>query len=280
MPIANNPVLRCDRAKLRAVPLICLFLILGASPSLHAQKDSSDKTGTNPINFTFDARFYNEYLWLDTAGDGWQNITTFEFRAPFAKGKWQLRTRLRGTGLQADFNDDGMDDFDEYGFGDMDIRFLTVPYLNIKKKTALAAGFEIFLPTGADDLLSSNAVSFGPQVFGVFFKPLGGFWDLIAPAYQHKFSVYEEDGAGDVHQGLIDLFFLKLSGDKKRWVLLDPQGVLDYENDRQFALFETELGTLLDKIHPGHSVYIRPSFGIGADRPYDFSLEVGYKIVW
>ncbi len=30
----------------------------------------------------------------------------------------------------------------------------------------------------------------------------------------------------------------------------------------------------------GQSGYVMPSFGIGHDSPYDFSLEVGYKIFW
>jgi hypothetical protein len=68
--------------------LLCL-----AAPGVLAQEETveevekkfkKDKTGTNPMNFTFDARLYNEYQWLNTAGDGGQNITTFEFRAPFA----------------------------------------------------------------------------------------------------------------------------------------------------------------------------------------------------
>jgi hypothetical protein len=29
----------------------------------------------------------------------------------------------------------------------------------------------------------------------------------------------------------------------------------------------------------GHSFYIRPSFTIGADRPTDYAIELGYKIV-
>ena len=31
---------------------------------------------------------------------------------------------------------------------------------------------------------------------------------------------------------------------------------------------------------PGNSVWVMPSFGVGTDRPYDFSLEIGYKVVW
>ena len=44
---------------------IAAFSCMAALPSLHAAEvkatDASDKTGTNPINFTFDARLYNEY---------------------------------------------------------------------------------------------------------------------------------------------------------------------------------------------------------------------------
>ena len=265
---------------------IAAFSSMVALPSLHAAEvkatDSSDKTGTNPINFTFDARLYNEFQWLNTAGDGWQNLTTFEFRVPFAGGKWQFRTRLRSAALEADFNDDGIDDVDEWGFGDMDFRILTVPYLNMSWKMAIATGLEVFLPTASEDALGTNALSLGPQVFAVFFKPFGGFFDLIAPAYQHKFSVYEESGFNNVHQGLIDLFLLKTFGNKKKWALINPQAVIDYENDREFMLVEVEVGTMLDDIlsTKGHSVYVRPSVGIGNDRPYDFSLEAGYKIVW
>ena len=163
--------------------------------------------------------------------------------------------------------------------GDLDIRFLTVPYMNPKNLTAIAFGLEIFLPTASKDVLGSNAVILGPQIFLAWFKRFG--WDLIAPGYQHQFSVYEEDGANDVHRSLIDLFFLKLLGSKKQqWLLLNPQGLLNYENDQYFALFEAELGTMLNQIHKGHSLYIRPSVGITGGRPYDFSLEVGYKIIW
>ena len=75
--------------------VIALALILVIFTTALAQDDSeeamkADKTGTK-----FDARLYNEFLWLNTDGDREQNITTFEFRAPFADGKWQFRLRAR-----------------------------------------------------------------------------------------------------------------------------------------------------------------------------------------
>jgi hypothetical protein len=142
----------------RFSPWLSIFLAAAvlfglAAPGVRAQETvedvkesfAEDKTGTNPINFTFDARLYNEYRWLNTAGDGSQNVTTAEFRAPFADGKWQLRAKVRGVNLKADFNNDGTDDVDESGFGDTDIRFMTVPYLNLEKRFGVALGVEFFL---------------------------------------------------------------------------------------------------------------------------------------
>jgi len=242
----------------------------------------ADKTGTNPINFTFDARLYNEYQWLNTEGDGHQNVTTAEFRAPLLDGKLQFRVKGRYVDIGADLNDNGNDDLDDSGFGDTDIRFLAVPYLDMAKKRAIAVGLEVFLDTASEDVLGSGATSLGPQVFAVFFKPFGGLFDLMAPAYQHKFSVDEDDGRSKVHQGFIDVFFLKMSKDKQRWALINPTGVLDYENDAEFLLVDVEVGTMLDKVFgtKGHSVYLRPGIQIGADRPSDGSVEFGYKIIW
>jgi hypothetical protein len=268
--------------------VIAVLLIIGlASTGVRAQDDAeaatkADKTGTNPINFTHDARLYNEYIWLNTAGDGSQNITTLEFRTPFADGKWQFRARARGASIKADLNNDGIDDLDDGGSGDFDFRFLTVPIINMKKKFALAVGLEVSLPTATEVSLGSGALSFGPQVFGVFFAPFGIKGTLIAPAYQHKFSVDEDDGRSDVHQGLIDIFLLWASSDKQYWALFDPAFVLDYENDTEFMLVDIEAGAMLDKYFgtKGHSAYVRPSFGIGGDRSTDGSFEVGYKVIW
>ena len=122
----------------------------------------ADKTGTNPINFQNELRIYNEYLWLNTDGDGNQNMTTLEFRAPFLEGKWQWRVRARYNAIAADLNNDGSDDIDESGFGDLDMRFLTVPYMNLEKKMAFATGLELFLDTASEDALGSGAWSLGP----------------------------------------------------------------------------------------------------------------------
>jgi hypothetical protein len=230
---------------------LAVIATLVALPLSYAQdrngvREKSDKTGTNPINFSHDFRIINEYLWLNTPGDSSQNITTLEFRTPFARGKWQFRARVRHTSVDLDLNNDGVDEVNEGGLGEVDFRLLTVPYLDMPNRRAIAVGLETFLPT-AEEGLGSQRLSFGPQVFGVFFAPFGIKNSLIAPAYQHKFSVYETRDVDNLHQGLFDVFFLKTTADKQQWALVNPQLVLDYEEDKQFGLLEIEIGTMLDK---------------------------------
>ena len=249
-----------------------------------AATNKNDKSGTNPINFQRDLRIYNEYSWLNTEGDGSQNLTTLEFRTPFAGGKWQWRVRARYNWIEADLNDDGNDDVDESGLGDTDMRFLTVPYL--KGMNAFAAALEVFFDTASEDELGTGTTSLGPQVFYArFFR--GGFlaWKsggLFAPGLQYKFSIDEDSDRDDVDQIVIDLNFLVQDKSKQSWFFADPQIVFDNENDTEFAILDFEFGWMMTKWFlnlKGHSFYIRPSVGVGADRPADGSIEIGYKIV-
>lgn len=238
---------------------------------------AKDKTGTNPMNFTFDARLYDEYRWLNTDGDGSQNLLTAEFRAPFAGGKWQIRAKVRSVNLKADFNDDGFDNVNESGFGDTDIRVMTIPYLNMEKKLAVAVGVEAFIDTASEDALGTGATSLAPFIFLAFFNPIGP-GSIFVPGYQHTFSVKEDDGRDKVHGGLIDMFLVKTWSENKYWGYVDPQIVLDYEEGTQFMLLEIQAGMMVGS--GGSSIWAMPSFGVGTHRPYDFSLEIGYKIVW
>lgn len=260
-----------------AITLVGL-LAFTANGFAQEQTDGADKTGTNPVNFQRDLRAYNEFSWLNTEGDGDQNLTTVEFRTPFAKGKWQWRVRARYNSITADVNDDGRDDIDESGVGDIDMRFLTVPILDMANRQAFAFGLEVFLDTASEDALGSGTTSLGPQAFYVKFLKNG----LFAPGLQYKFSVDEDSGRADTDQIIIDLNYLRMAGDKQSWFFTDPQIVIDNENDTAFAIVDLEFGWMMSKWWPdlkGHSFYVRPSFGVGADRPSDYSVELGYKIV-
>ena len=267
-----------------------VFLITGLTcTGVYAEEDAQaamkkDKTGTNPVNFQRDIRLYNEFSWLNTDGDGTQNLTTLEFRTPFLDGKWQWRVRAPFKALEVD-NPDGSVLIDESGFGDLDMRFLTVPIIDMANMRAVAIGLELFLNTASEDVLGSGTTSLGPQVFfAKFFKGgLGPYkgGGMFAPGLQYQFSVDDEDGRSETEQILIDLNFFIIAKDKQSWFFTDPQIVFDLETEEEFAIVDFEFGFMMSKWTDlqGHSIYIRPSVGVGGDRPVDGSIEIGYKIV-
>ena len=157
------------------------------------------------------------------------------------------------------------------------MRFLTVPFINMAKRRAIAFGLEAFLNTASEDALGSGTTALGPQAFYVKFMKRG----LFAPGLQYKFSVDEDSGRSKTDQILIDLNYLRMGKDKQSWFFTDPQIVIDNENDVEFAIVDFEYGWMMSKWTDlkGHSFYVRPSVGVGADRPTDYSLELGYKIV-
>jgi hypothetical protein len=242
--------------------------------------NTKDKSGTNPINFQTELRFYNEYSWLNTAGDGNQNLATFEYRAPIDQAKkFQLRTRMRYNTIKADFNDDGSNDINDSGLGDIDFRILSVPYL--KGANSFAYALEVFLNTASDETLGSGATAISPQVFyGRFFKgnplPIYSGGGIFAPGIQWKVSIEEDDGREDINQIILDFYFVSVTQSRKAWFFIDPQIIIDNENDTEFAVVDFQFGWMLSK---SSSVWITPAIGVGTDRPVDYGVEFGFKFI-
>ena len=86
-----------------AIIIMIAFSTNGFADDVAKQQatDKKDKTGTNPVNFQRDLRIFNEYSWFNTEGDGSQNLTTLEFRTPFAGGKWQWRVGAHYNWIEA-----------------------------------------------------------------------------------------------------------------------------------------------------------------------------------
>ena len=244
-------------------------------------QDEADKTGTNPVNFARDLRVYNEYSWLNTDEDGGQNVTTLEYRQAILGGRWQFRSRVRYSALKVG----GIDRVEETGLGDADFRLLKKPWFI--GANAFTIGAEFFLNTASEDALGSGTWALSPQVYYARFFgknpiPFYGGGGLFAPGLQYRFSVHEDKGRANTDQIVIDLNFLALSKDKTRWLFVNPQIVSDQENNADFAFIDVEFGWMMAKWYPnlkGQSFYIRPTFTIGADRPTDYGMELGYKFV-
>ena len=144
----------------RAILPVCLALAI-SGPAV-AQKGPTDKdnTGTNPVNFTYDLRFYNE--WAQFPDDGGSLSTqTFELRWPLGRNLANMKgegagslfhdmgqlaaLRIKARYKQLSIETPGASPFETSevsGIGDFDVRVLAIPYA--RPKFVFAGGLEAF----------------------------------------------------------------------------------------------------------------------------------------
>jgi outer membrane protein assembly factor BamA len=276
----------------RICVLVGIIAALFTSPTPGLAQE--DNTGTNPVNFTYDARFITEVAEFEEGG-GSLLTSTFEFRWPLGrnvanlKGKEKgslfydmgnkaaMRVRARYQNLSVDTP--GAPPFDTSevsGIGDFDARILYMAHTG--KKLMVATGLEAFFDTASNDALGSGKTSLGPQVFTVFPGILGGR-SLFAPGYQYVFDIAGDDSRSDISRSQIDLYLVWLLSKGKNWLIVDPQAILDHENEQESGTVEAEWGFMIAP-SVGASGYLRPGIGVGAEKPYSWNLEVGLKFVW
>jgi len=265
---------------------VCLLLVALATPGL-AQDDN---TGTNPINFTYDARFYTETSWLPV--DNSSLITnTFEFRLPLGRtmsnltnqklelfndlgSRHALRLKVPYKSLNLDTGEGSNTNIS--GTGDMAFRYLYIPY--VTNKWGLAGGLEMFFPTASNPALGDGKFVLRPQLFAGFFG-LFGKNSIFAPGILYLFDVAGDDDRASVSQWQMDIYFVWLLAQMKHWLIINPQPVIDVANNKEFMIVDVEFGFMVPTL-PGASVWVRPGAGIGEDRPFDWAFEFGFKWIW
>jgi hypothetical protein len=244
-----------------------------------------DNTGTNPVNFTYDFRLYQEMQQFQGNG-GSQNKTYIEFRAPMGRdianvkgqeagshvfdmgSRWAVR--FRGGYNTVNFNDAA--NTTAAGIGDFDARILMVAKAN--SKFVIAPGLEAFFDTSSNDLIGSGSTILAPVVFFGWFNALGKN-SIAAPGIQHQFSV----GGNKVNRTILDLYYVKILSKGKNWLIINPQPIFDWENETEYMVVDVEWGFMIAKA-AGIAGSVRPGFGVGDNRPFNYNLEFGVRFIW
>jgi hypothetical protein len=279
--------------KLTRIAALVMVLLTCAAGAVFAQEEKRDDTGTNPVNFTYDFRLYTELQQFpDDAGSQVKN--TAEFRVPLGRDIANLKgdqakdspfydmgeklsLRFRANYASVSRNDPtGTGSETTTGISDMDFRLLGIAYAS--KDVILAPGLEVFLDTSSNDALGSGENALGPVMFAVF-PALVGPGSLFAPGYQYVFDIGGGSNGRDISRSQIDLYFVWMLAQGKNWLLIDPQIIVDHENSSEFATVDLEWGFMIAP-KQGISGYLRPGFGVGADRPFDYNLEFAVKFIW
>jgi hypothetical protein len=226
----------------------------------------SDKTGTNPVNFQQDVQITNENLFFPQAN--YTNISKFTYRYAI---KNNLNVVLKAPFLQTD-TIGGL----QSGLGDVALRTNWIPYFTGKQ--AVMVGLEASFDTASKDHLGTGKNVLSPIAVWAFFLESG--W-IFAPAYQHFSSISGDDNRRDVDSGAVDFYLVKAFNSHKNWITIDPSYVLNYELDHSSMNLEVEIGQVLGPMwNEGvGSAFFNPGISIGADREYNWKLEIGFKIV-
>ena len=120
--------------RMLVLTMLTIYLLLATvAQAQQGDKAKSDNSGTNPINFTYDFRIWQETQ--DLQGENTFSKMTFEYRFPLSK-TWAGRFR----GYVSTLNLAGQS---FHGLGDVDVRVIHVPL--VKKKWAVALGLEATL---------------------------------------------------------------------------------------------------------------------------------------
>ncbi len=226
-----------------------------------------DTSGTNPVVLTRGANFNNEYIKL-TAGN-YSNVTKFTYVEPFANGRMNVVFNL--PFVANDVLGEG-----RFGLGDVSVKWNWVADVNLK--TGLVVATELTTPTASDRVLGSGKWTLAPSLIYVFFVNKN---IIIAPAYIHNFSFAGDSDRANIHRGDFDLYVVYTADDKSWWVTSDLAVSFDYQNGKTPAAWKVQYGRNLAKLPSGGALngFIKPGLGIGGDRAFDWSIQVGLSLV-
>lgn len=163
-----------------------------------------------------------------------------------------------------------------YGLGDVSLKFVHVVDVNAKRGLAYTA--EYFADTADRPGLGNGQDVLELSAFYASFQENGG---IFAPAWVQTIGLEGTGSTGSkINRTTIDFYYVPKLSNPKYFMTLDPALVYDWETEKGFASLQVTFGMLTGKAFGGDSqVFIKPGIYAGKDRPLDFSLQVGYKVL-
>ncbi len=182
------------------------------------------------------------------------------------------------TGLTLDLPIVSVDTFGEsgYGIGDFSVKLAQVSGLS--KKGANIFQAELFLDTADRAELGNGQDVLKLTYIRAIFLPGHA---IIAPSFIQNFGIGGKGDRARVNNFVFDLYYVPHFKNPKIYMTVDPNITYDWENGNSYAGLLVTVGYGIGKTFGkgNGSVYIKPSVYAGEDRPADWGVEVGYKVV-
>ncbi len=259
----------------------CIFTTLSfvavlAAPA-SAQEDLAEiNNGTNPTLLTTQIGLQYQYNEINSD----LNTGLFEtfYTQPFGEGG-NRAFRITVPGSDSPFNANpnfGGTPGNDFTLGDISVTYIDVFHLTERNGSAFT--FELFLDTADEATAGYGQLVGETSVFYAWFLDNG---DIFAPAWVQTFGLEGGNSAGtDVNQTTVDFYYVPKLANPKYYMTFDPAIIHDWESGDTFGSLQVTLGMLTGPAFGGDGqVFVKPGILFGGDRPAEWSLQVGYKVL-
>ncbi len=243
---------------------------MSAQDGAQIAQDKADgeeiNNGTNPTLLTTTAGIQYQYNQINSDLDA--GLFEAFFRVPFGP------TKNMAFEFTLPYADGAFDS--SYDIGDLSLKFIHVVDVNATRGIAYTA--EYFFDTAGRPELGYGEDVLEMSAFYAFFQPGG---NIFAPAVVQTIGLEGEDQFGnEINRTTLDFYYVPKLANPKYYVTFDPALSYDWETDEGFASLQVTVGMLTGKAFGGDSqVFIKPGLYAGGNRPVDFSVQVGYKVL-
>ncbi len=263
--------------KLRRLPAMAALFAATIAPPAKAQEDLSEiNNGTNPTLLT--TQFGLQYQFNQINSD--LNTGLFEafYTQPFGEGG-KRAFRITVPGSDSPFNANpifGGKPGVEFTLGDISVTYIDVFHLT--EKNGAAFTFELFLDTAETEAAGYGQFAGETSAFYAWFLNNGA---IFAPAWVQTFGLEGGNDQGqNVNTTTIDFYYVPKLKNPRFYLTFDPAIIHDWETDATFGSLQVTAGMLTGKAFGGDGqVFIKPGILFGGDRPAEWSVQVGYKVL-
>ncbi len=165
---------------------------------------------------------------------------------------------------------------ERFGFGDLSVKFTHVPV--VTRTWGLAYAAELTFDTAVRPDLGAGQTSAKLSGFYARFLENG---DIFAPAVVQQVTLGDPDrGRARINTTTLDFYYVPKFSDPRFFVTLDPAVVFDWQRDATYGSLTTTVGMMTGEMFGGASqIYVKPQVLVGGQRPADWSVQVGFKVL-
>lgn len=180
------------------------------------------------------------------------------------------KTSLRFTLPVVGFDAPGLED--DPDLGDLSVR---ATYLvDVNRERGIVLQGEVFADTAARRELGYGTTVFKATAIYAKFLPGGR---IFAPAISHTQSI---DDRNQVRETIVDLYYVPKLPDPAWYMTIDPAVVQNWEGDQLYGSVAVTTGRAVGQVGSGLAqLYLKPSVFMGHERPADWALEAGFRII-